>query len=585
MGLIAIVPTLGGCEFTRKKDPSVLLIAVEGLTFNSMNCEAEELGDMKSEGLRTFCRESVRFTHAYTPSTMSQAALASLLTGLYPLDHGVRTNGSDFLSARFRTLSEVASSKRYGTLFISGGPPIWRKSGLAQGFEVFEDSADVNPVAPYRPAKEVVDIALSWLDQNGDRRPTFVVLYLADLQFPFVQTETNDGEVRDKSFTSQVEEVLESLASLAATLKKRRKWNQTHVVLAGLNSLDKSMAPGEPLPLNLKSSGTQVALFIKPARRERDAPLHWAVDRNVSLVDVSHTIFDWLKTEPPATSLAELQPKSLISALASPEPSWNENRIILSESAWPDWLEGAGVRWALRQKQFLYIHDRVPLIFNTLTDKLENMPLKPSDPLWTSLNGDVVSLLEKAKVRPFEGLSSYWPEQLNVAKEIWREGRTHRRPEGDEPWSKWYLRHALMAREWRQLKTLAQDMGEPVAAYVAAKHMGESLPLPRNSCVRLILGSAKQKMSAVSECEDEKVLALHSWRTADREEDRLRAQDRFTRAYIQTALDQELGRQNYLNGLRWDVDREWPLAPEISDYLLTLKEFEPLARKLPKIVH
>ena len=51
------------------------------------------------------------------------------------------------------------------------------------------------------------------------------------------------------------------------------------------------------------------------------------------------------------------------------------------------------------------------------------------------------------------------------------------------------------------------------------------------------------------------------------------------RLYWQSWMDQDIGRLNYLNSLRWDVDRELPEGPQLVDYLLTLKEFEPFAKK------
>lgn len=583
MGRVALVTALclTGCEFPRETKPSILVIAVDGLSFNSANCDAEELGESSLEGLKTFCEESVRFSHAFTPSTMSQSALASVLTGLYPFDHGVRTNGTEFLSARFRTLAEAASSRRYRTAFVSGGAPIWRKSGLAQGFEIFDDTVELSPAQLYRPASEVVKIAIKWFEEQSDGRPFFTTLFLADLQFPRVATVSDSGDAREKSRAGQVEEVMESLNVLVRFLKSEKRWNRTHVVLLGLNSLDRPASSAEPSPLSLKSSSTQVALFMKPASKDRDAGLQWAIDRNVSLVDVSHTIFGWLNEAPPATSLPELQPKTLVSALIQPEPNWNEERLILSETAWPDWLEGAGVRWALRQKQFLYIHDKKPLIYNTLTDKLENMPLKSADPLWSSLSKDVNALLFKAKVPPFRGMSLFWTEQLQVAKELWVDRASPRPVKGNPPWTKWYLRRALVNKQWKEAKRLSQDLGDPVGTYVSSKHLGEFFPLPRNPCVRLVLHSKGDQKTYQSECEDERVLALHAWRTAGNDEEKAAAQERFTRANAQNLLDLEAGRMNYLGDLRWDVDREAPGGPNVADYLMSLKDFEPFVKKLP----
>lgn len=579
---VALLVTLSvqACEFSRDGKPSVLILAVEGLGFNSLNCDAEELGESSLEGLRTFCDESVRFSHAYTPSTLSQSALASVLTGLYPFDHGVRTNGSEFLSARFRSLAEVASARRYHTFFVSGGAPILRKSGLAQGFEVFDDNVEPSLGQPYRPALEVSRLALSWLEQQRDGRPFFAALYFADLQFPQLATVSDDGDAREKSHMGQVAEVMESLNILVRHLKAQKLWHRTHVILMGLNSLERPITQIEPAALSLKSSSTQVALFIKPVSKARDTGLQWAIDRNVSLIDVSHTIFGWLGENPPPTSLSVLQPKTLVSALVQPEPNWNDERLILSESAWGDWLEGAGLRWALRQKQFLYIHDRRPLIFNTLTDKLENMPLKPGDPQWSLLSKDVAALLGQAQVQPFRGLSLFWSEQLRIARELWVEGR-ERPIKGNPPWTRWYLRQALNQRNWKEVRRLATEIGDPTGIYVASKHLGEFYPLPRNPCLRLILQAKGDKKAYQSECQDERLLALHAWRVAAADEDRGPVQERFTRLFGLNLLDQEIGRLNFLGGLRWDVDREWPTAPAAVDYILTLKEFDSFARRLP----
>lgn len=571
-----------GCELNRDRTPSVLVIAVEGLGFETISCDPDQ-SDYQ-QGIGALCEESVRFSHAYTTSTMSQAAMATLLTGLYPVDHGVRHNGNDFLSARFRTLGEAALAKEYRTLFVSGGPPLWRKSGLAQGFEVFDDQVDLSPGSYYRPSSEVVRLAQQWIENESGGRPFLTVLFLADLQFPHVATRTDEGEVREKSAAAQVEEISESIGGLVRWMKKRKLWHSTHVVLVGLNSLNSSDL-GEPPALSLRSRAVQVGLVIKPARKPRDNVIQWAVDRNVSLADVGYTMFQWLGSEAQKTSLSDVQPISLNGVLAKPEPTWDAQRLILTESAWPDWLEGAGVRWAIRQNHFLYVHDQRPLIFNTLTDRMETIRLRPSDPLWASLNGQVLGLLRKAQTPPFKGMQPHWPEQLEMARELLGSGEPTRKPKGDEPWAKWYLMRALAVRDWRTVKQLSQASGEPVGTYIASRHLNEPMPMPRNPCVRLILATKGDKKSYQSDCADEKVLALHAWQSARSDEDRLQAQERFARLYLQTRLDQDIGRMNYLTGLRWDVDRELPEGPQLVDYILTLKDFEPFAKKTSALLN
>lgn len=575
---------LTGCELRHATQASVLVVAVEGLGFESLSCDAEEVSERTFDAIRPFCEEAVRFSHAYSPSTMSQATMASLMTGLYPFDHGVRNNGPDFLSARFHTLAEGAVAKGYHTLFVSGGAPIWRKSGLSQGFEMFDDATEISPGVYYRPAEEVFRITQNWIEHESLGSPFLAVTFLNDLLFPQVATKTNEGEVRERTSEAQVEEISEKLGELVRWLKSKRIWNSTNVVLVGLNSLKRYEGDTKPNTLSLKSSSVQVVLFIKPARKETENRIQWAVDKDVSLVDLGKTMFEWLGLNSPACSIPALEPESLVGALDNAEPVWRENRMILSETAWPDWIDNAGTRFALRQNQLLYINDEPPLIFNTLTDRMEVLPLKSNDPLWMSLNSQILGLVKQGALPAWKGMTPRWEEQIEIARELWRGGTPPAKVSGREPWARWFLRRALVNRDWREVKRLAQEDGEPVGTFVAARHLGDMMPMPRDPCVRLILGKHADKRSDQSECGDERILALHAWQASHTEDERINAQDRFMRLYTLYLMDLDIGRLNYLSGLRWDVDRDSPERPQTLDYLLTLKELDPYAKRISALL-
>ena len=572
---------LNGCDLPFKAGPSILMIAVEGLKTELLGCDTEFGGEPGMTGLQALCEESVRFSHAFAPSTMSQPNLSSLLTGLYPIDHGVHDNGTNFLSARHRTVAEAALSRRYRTLFVSGGPPIWRKSGLAQGFETFDDVVDVSPGMYYRRADEVFATTTHWLQHEVGTDPFLSVMYLADLQFPHVATKTNDGVVREKSAVAQLEEITESLDDLVRTLKARRRWNHTNVILVGVSGdLGGGESEREPAITSLRAGSVQVSLLIKPAQKERDNVISWAVDRNVSLVDVGRTMLEWLGEAPPKSSLPLATPESLVPALTSAEPNVTEDRLILTESGWPEWRDQAGIRFAVRQNQFVFVHDRRPLIFNTLTDRMESLSLKPTDPLWTSLNEDVMSLLSDPRTTPFEGGARGTLDQLDVARELWRDHVGNRRARRDDPWARWYLRQALTARDWREVRKLATELNDPVGVFVAARNLGEAAHTPRQPCLRLVLPPRHDRRNYRPECEDERTLALYAWQSAKSDEERQSAQERSMRLFTNAWIDQDVGRLNLLNGLRWDVARRYPEKPATIEYLLTLKDFEPFARKV-----
>jgi arylsulfatase A-like enzyme len=129
--VVGTVQFLGGCSWRSNEKPSFLIIAVEGLNSESIDCA--NLDEDFEKGLGVLCAEGVRFTHAYTPSTQSQATLASILTGLYPKSHGVWHNGNTFLSENTMSVARVAVSKGYRTAFFREVRPFgenqaWRKA-------------------------------------------------------------------------------------------------------------------------------------------------------------------------------------------------------------------------------------------------------------------------------------------------------------------------------------------------------------------------------------------------------------------------------------------------------------------------
>ena len=105
---------VASCNWKTAPQGSILVIFVENLGFNSFSCsESAESG--RRAGLQTFCDEGVRFTHAYTPSTLSQATIASIFTAKAPHQHGLRHNGSQTLSAKMETVAEAALARGYRT--------------------------------------------------------------------------------------------------------------------------------------------------------------------------------------------------------------------------------------------------------------------------------------------------------------------------------------------------------------------------------------------------------------------------------------------------------------------------------------
>ena len=119
-------------------------------------------------------RGGVLFSQAATPAPLTLPAHSSIMTGFYPTYHGVRLNGTTALSQTQTTLAEAFAQHGYQTGAFVGAFVLDGRWGLNQGFGVYDDQFDlkkfkhIDLAAVQRPANEVIDAALHWLDARKE---------------------------------------------------------------------------------------------------------------------------------------------------------------------------------------------------------------------------------------------------------------------------------------------------------------------------------------------------------------------------------------------------------------------------------
>ncbi|HRO67467.1 MAG TPA: sulfatase-like hydrolase/transferase [Pseudobdellovibrionaceae bacterium] len=553
---IAILPFAllqTSCE--NKRAPSVLVIAVDSLPFNLSLCSRD--GEEGRSGFATLCDESIRFTHAMTPSTLSVPALASMMTGLYPYEHGIRHNGSAGLSPRFTTFAEAAVRKGYRTAFFSGGPPVWRRTGLHQGFELFDDLVNFSSGRLFRPLHESIHVFEEWLVTDVADSSFVATLYAPDLSFTDTVTETLSGEMRSLSYDSQLEELEETLDDLFTFLKKRNRWDDTMVMLVGLNGRELSLREGEVEPINLHSENTQVSLFIKPAQKPRDEAIAWTVDRNVSLTDLGRTLLEMMDHPSKSDKPEEFPVQSVLAGLKGAPLNWPENRPVLLESGWGSWQNLSGVRAGVLRDQELVIFDSPPVAYNTLTDRFETMPL-PQE----KMDSGLLSALRRKNYRAWSPLSSSLQKTFGISSLNWlspaKAASLHkdlsslaREPFPHPRILRWAAQSALEQKDWALLKALGKRTNKADWIAVADRNMGKPSD-PRDLCLRLFLRKNPSN-EEIKQCPDELLISLLDWTQAKRKNEKNKevARRRFMRAWEGAQIDLRILKANAALGLLW----------------------------------
>ena len=578
---------LSSCTIGSSRSSSTLVIMVEQLGFHNVSCGESSPENVKNNpwqgvsGFQVLCNESVRFTHAFTPSTMSMSAAASILTAKYPFEHGLRHNGNQFLSSGIRSVARTAIMKNYRTSFFSGGAPIFRKSGLGQGFELFEDNIQINLKRFYRPASESIKLFLNWHEQEATRHPFFSAMYFADLQFEDVPTTNSLGEVREASFSSQIEYLDESLGNLFQEMKKKKIWDSTNVVVVGLNGHG-SEDREDLRTLSLYSDGTHVSLFIKPAGGAKKTLRNF--DADVSLVDLGATLFDWMGETLPVSFDESLKVFSFKEVLKERSVPDLKKRFIISESAWARWRNLGEIRYAIRASNLLVFNDKILRVFDTLDDSAELVNLGKAG----FRNPTLPSIRNFFETHDFESFETLRPEQKQkfvIAKELWRGVRpsndllarlstlSEKSPQ-DLQLLGWQAIWDVRLDRWKQLKNLGKKSSNSIWEFIALRNLNEKTEVPMDPCLNLIKEySNGMKNLNPHECKSEEFLELTSWLDDSQSLSmRQKSMENFFRVHTDKILFDRVAELNYLVGMNWDASLSFPKEPAISDLVLALPE-------------
>lgn len=163
------------------RPPSVLLIIADTLRFDHLDLYGYQRPT--APALRHFASGGTTFDQCVAQATWTKVSVPSILTGLYPLTHGV-LEFQDRLAAGATTLAETYRDAGYTTLSMTSIRFAGAFTNLHQGFEVLHESRSIPDDAGSKTARHYVDRLLPWLGANRDV-PFFALLHVADPHAPY----------------------------------------------------------------------------------------------------------------------------------------------------------------------------------------------------------------------------------------------------------------------------------------------------------------------------------------------------------------------------------------------------------------
>ena len=171
----------GGTSFTvaPNADRNVLLVTIDTLRADALGSYG---GLASTPTLDKLAANGVRFDFAHAHAVVTLTSHASILTGTYPYEHGVRDNTGYRLDPSRATAATLLKAQGYSTGAFVGGFPLDRRFGLTSGFDAYDDrmtkaTGAGEPAERERPADIVVKSALAWIGQQPGKWFAWVHVY------------------------------------------------------------------------------------------------------------------------------------------------------------------------------------------------------------------------------------------------------------------------------------------------------------------------------------------------------------------------------------------------------------------------
>ena len=206
--------------------PSILLVTLDTTRADSMGFESDAV---ETPALDALAARGVRFSQAWTTVPMTLPAHTSMLTGLYPSEHGIREN-SRFLGDDRPLLAERLRDAGYTTAAFVSGYPLKRRFGLARGFDHYDD--EMGKGNAERTAGQTTQRAVSYLESKA-QGPLFVWVHYFDPHDPYVPPEPFRSRYPSSPYLGEIAYMDSQLGRLIEAFDARNEGKESRIMVVG----------------------------------------------------------------------------------------------------------------------------------------------------------------------------------------------------------------------------------------------------------------------------------------------------------------------------------------------------------------
>jgi arylsulfatase A-like enzyme/Tfp pilus assembly protein PilF len=299
--LAALLLTCGCGDRDR---PNVLLVTFDTTRADRLSCYG--YFEPSSPNVDELAESGALFLNAFTTNPITLPSHTSIMTGTYPLYHGVRDNSTYTVREDATTLAEVLADVGYDTAAFVGAFVLDSRYNLDQGFSLYDDRIDESWSKdemdlrarnafgfPERKAGAVTKVVLDWL-RRPRSEPFFAWVHYFDPHQPVNPPEPHLSFFSER-YAAEIAYADEQLGQILVELKRQGEYDRTLIVVTADHG-EGLMDHGEPThSLLIFDTTMRIPLVV---RAPGSAPGQ-RLDPLISIVDVMPSILDLLGLEIP----------------------------------------------------------------------------------------------------------------------------------------------------------------------------------------------------------------------------------------------------------------------------------------------
>ena len=390
----------GGPDFAglrKDRDFNVIVITLD--TTRADRLPSYGCQDVVTPTLDAFAARGVRFEKCYAQTPLTLPSHTTLMTGTLPLFHGIRDNGGFFVPEKLKTMAELFKDKGYETGAFIAAYVLDSKWGLNQGFDTYFDKFDLSKFkrvslgTVQRPANEILDQALPWLEERKAKR-FFAWLHLYDPHTPYEPPPPYDRLYANRPYLGEIAFADSEIGRLWGWLQSNGLLEKTFIVFAG----DHGESLGEHEEQSHGFFVYQAAIHVPLIVVTPFAKLQGVVSPEVTtLADVLPTVCDMAGLPVPA----EVQGKSLLPAFFGRRRK--ETPLAYSETYYPRFHYGWSDLKSVQDGRHKLILAPVPELYDVVADPREEKNLVYLEKkVYENLNAEAEVFISRASRNAYE---------------------------------------------------------------------------------------------------------------------------------------------------------------------------------------